>query len=73
MGKGALRFTPPVKPGLKSPALIADGKHRVYVLKGGLPVAIEVKPGASDGRNTEILEGGLTEGMAVLTDTKEPA
>jgi HlyD family secretion protein len=69
----ALRFTPPVKPGLKSPALVADGKHRVYVLKGGLPVPIEVKLGASDGRNTEILEGGLTEGMAVLTDTKEPS
>jgi HlyD family secretion protein len=69
----ALRFTPPVKPGLKSTAPVADGKHRVYVLKGGVPSPIEVKPGASDGRNTEILEGGLTEGMAVLTDTKEPA
>jgi HlyD family secretion protein len=69
----ALRFTPPVKPGVKSAALIADGKHRVYVLKGGVPVAIEVKPGATDGRNTEILEGGLTEGMAVLTDTKDPS
>ncbi len=67
----ALRFTPPSKPGVKSPVLVADGKHRVYVLKNGIPLPIEVKPGASDGHNTEILEGGLTEGMAVLTDTKD--
>lgn len=69
----ALRFTPPIKPGAKSPALVADGKHRVYVLKNGVPSPIEVKPGTSDGRNTEILAGELQEGMAVLTDTKDPS
>jgi HlyD family secretion protein len=69
----ALRFTPPVKPGAKSAVLVADGKHRVYVLKGGTPAAIEVKVGASDGHNTEILAGELQEGMAVLTDTKDPS
>ena len=73
VSNAALRFTPPLKPGTKSPALVADGKHWVYVLKGGVPSPIEVKLGASDGRTTEILEGGLTEGMAVLTDTKDPA
>ena len=69
----ALRFTPPVKPGLKSVALVADGKHRVYVLKDGQPSPIEVKPGATDGRNTEILAGELQEGALVLTDTKDPS
>jgi HlyD family secretion protein len=69
----ALRFTPPVKPGVKSAVLVADGKHRVYVLKAGTPAAIEVKVGASDGHNTEILAGELQEGMAVLTDTKDPS
>jgi HlyD family secretion protein len=69
----ALRFTPPVKPGLKSTVLVADGKHRVYVLKGGQPSPIEVKPGATDGRNTEILAGELKEGALVLTDTKDPS
>jgi len=69
----ALRFTPPLKPGVKGAVLVADGKHRVYVLKGGAPTAIEVKVGASDGRRTEVLPGELQEGMAVLTDTKDPS
>jgi HlyD family secretion protein len=69
----ALRFTPPVKPGVKSAVLVADGKHRVYVLKDGVPSPIEVKPGATDGRNTELLAGELKEGALVLTDTKDPS
>jgi HlyD family secretion protein len=69
----ALRFTPPVKPGglAKTGVNFTDGKHRVWLLKGTVPVPIEVKTGATDGRHTEILAGELQEGASVLTDTKE--
>ncbi len=68
----ALRFTPPVRPGglSKTGVNFTDGKHRVWVLKGKVPTPIEVKTGATDGKNTEILSGDLKEGMTVLTDTK---
>jgi HlyD family secretion protein len=68
----ALRFTPPVRPGglSKTGVNFTDGKHRVWVLKGAVPTPIEVKIGATDGRNTEILSGDLKEGVSVLTDTK---
>jgi HlyD family secretion protein len=68
----ALRFTPPIRPGglSKTGVDFTDGKHRVWILKGTVPTPIEVKTGATDGRNTEILSGDLKEGMSVLTDTK---
>jgi len=68
----ALRFTPPIRPGglSKTGVNFTDGKHRVWVLKGAVPTPIEVKTGATDGRNTEILSGELKEGVSVLTDTK---
>lgn len=71
----ALRFTPPILTAalVKTGVNLADGKHRVWILKAGKPEPIEVKLGATDGRLTEILEGSLQEGMKVLTDTKEPS
>jgi HlyD family secretion protein len=71
----ALRFTPPTlaTQTAKEGVNLADGKHRVWTLKGGKPEPIEVKLGATDGRLTEILEGSLQEGMQVLTDAKEPS
>jgi HlyD family secretion protein len=66
----ALRFQPPAQP--KGGPSVTDGKHRVWILKGKAPQAIEVNLGATDGRNTEILSGALQEGMNVLTDTKTP-
>jgi HlyD family secretion protein len=40
------------------------------VLRDGVPVAVPVKPGISDGRMTEITDGELKEGMAVITDQR---
>jgi HlyD family secretion protein len=68
----ALRFSPLAGPG-KPPLKVADGKHRVWVLKDGQPAPVEVKTGATDGRRTEILEGGLQEGADVLTDATAPS
>jgi HlyD family secretion protein len=43
---------------------------QVWVLRDGAPVAVNVTPGISDGRMTEITAGDLTEGMAVITDQR---
>lgn len=43
---------------------------QVWVLKDGAPVAVNVTPGISDGRMTEITGGDLKEGMAVITDQR---
>ena len=75
VSNAALRFTPPVGPGglSKTGVNFTDGKHRVWILQGVRPTPVEVKTGATDGRNTEILSGDLREGQAVLTDTKAAA
>ncbi len=46
---------------------------QVWVLQGGIPVAVNVTPGISDGRMTEITGGDLTEGTAVVTDQRNSA
>ena len=43
---------------------------QVWVLRDGAPVAVNVTPGISDGRMTEISAGDLTEGMAIITDQR---
>jgi HlyD family secretion protein len=46
---------------------------QVWVLRDGAPVAVNVTPGISDGRMTEITGGDLLEGMAVITDQRAGA
>lgn len=46
---------------------------QVWVLRDGAPVALNVKVGISDGRMTEVTEGELTEGMAVITEQRSAA
>ncbi len=45
-----------------------DGAARVWVLRDGQPVAIEVETGASNGRFTEITGGNLEAGTEVITE-----
>ena len=44
--------------------------RQVWVLRDGVPVAVAVTPGISDGRMTEITAGDLQAGMLVITDQK---
>lgn len=44
---------------------------RVWVLKDGQPMPIEVQTGATNGRMTEIVGGELKAGMEVVTETLE--
>lgn len=48
----------------------AGGPRQIWVLRDGQPVALPVKTGISDGRNTEVSGEGLTEGMAVITEQR---
>ena len=49
------------------------GARQVFVLREGLPVAVAVTPGISDGHLTEITGGELRAGMQVITDQKTAA
>jgi HlyD family secretion protein len=49
------------------------GMQRVWILRDGQPVAISVKTGATDGRQTQITEGGLQPGVAVITELASAA
>ena len=49
------------------------GPRQIWVLQDGQPVAVQVKTGISDGRNTEVSGEGLKEGMAVITEQRASA
>jgi HlyD family secretion protein len=51
----------------------AAGMQRVWILRDGQPVAISVKTGATDGRQTQITEGNLQPGVAVITELASAA
>jgi HlyD family secretion protein len=62
---GALRFTPP---GDEAPAAEGDGTKTVWALRGGEATAIPVTVGLSDGLWTEVTEGDVASGDALLVD-----
>lgn len=51
----------------------AGGPRQIWVLQDGQPVAVQVKTGISDGRNTEVSGEALKEGMAVITEQRSGA
>jgi HlyD family secretion protein len=62
---GALRFTPP---GEEAPAAQEDGAKTVWTLHDGEPAATPVTVGLSDGLWTEVAEGDVASGDALLVD-----
>jgi len=52
-----------------TPPTSSDGMQKIWVLDNNTPLAVEVKTGISDGKQTEIVSGGLKEGMAVITES----
>lgn len=65
----ALRFIPPSNVPVRERPDELSGASYVWVeLDGGRIGAVPVKPGASDGVYTEILEGGLKEGQKVIVE-----
>jgi HlyD family secretion protein len=71
---GVMANLGPRMPGRRSRAGASDAgtasAREVWVLRDGVPVAVAVVPGISDGRMTEITAGDLRAGMAVITDQK---
>jgi HlyD family secretion protein len=68
----ALRFAPSK---LEPNQIAKPGERRVWVLAGKdepKPEPVPVKTGVSDGRNTEVREGKLSEGSPVIIDVVEP-
>jgi HlyD family secretion protein len=77
----ALRFEPPTAGGpMSGPAApqparapLPPGKKRVYTLSidGRSLVPVEVKPGASDGTSTEVMDTSLAAGTKVVVDVAD--
>lgn len=61
---------PPSQP-KRQTASPAAGASQVWVLDKGVPNAVPVKTGVSNGRFTEIVGGELKAGMAVITEYQE--
>jgi HlyD family secretion protein len=55
-----------------SPRQAKAGTQRVWVLKDGEPSPIEVRTGATDGTQTEILEGEIEPGTELVVDSAAP-
>ena len=65
----ALRFIPPSNVPVRERPDELSGDSYVWIeLDGGRLGAVPVKPGASDGVYTEILDGGLIEGQKVIVE-----
>ena len=50
-----------------------DGTARIWILKDGQPVGLDVKLGLTDGRNTEVSGEGLKEGLPVIIRSNVPS
>jgi HlyD family secretion protein len=66
---GSLMPGPPRETTSQPAAAKKDSAQQVWVLRDGVPVAVPVTVGQTNGRYTEITSGDLREGTEVLTDT----
>ena len=60
---------PPQSADKKKPA--KDSSPRVWVIQDGKPVAVAVKTGLSNGRQTQIIDGDLKPGMQVIIEAEK--
>lgn len=65
-GSGLLGLIMPKRPAAAAGEAAAG--HHLYVLRDGVPSAVEVETGDSDSKHTVILSGDVAEGDAVITD-----
>ncbi len=64
---GKLMPRPPTQPP-KATASSANGKPKVWVLREGQTVPVDIRTGASNGQMTEVITGELTAGTNVITE-----
>ncbi|MBR0555600.1 efflux RND transporter periplasmic adaptor subunit [Ciceribacter sp. L1K23] len=60
-------FRPPRMGPLTAPEP-AGNERTVWLLKAGVPVAVNIEIGASDGQNTVVTKGDIAEGHELITD-----
>jgi HlyD family secretion protein len=73
---GALRFAPPAHATGGDAAPVTAGSDtgpRVWTLRGGVPVAVPVQVGLSDGRRSQLVSGELEVGTQLLVDVSREA
>ena len=63
-------FIPRLPPASKNSAPGADGTRTLHVLENGVPKAITVHVGVSDGKDTEIVSGDIKAGEQVIISSK---
>jgi HlyD family secretion protein len=72
-GSGLLRYLMPRRPrsanNVASEQVGPDGQRSVYVLQDGAPKKVRIKTGASDGSWTQVLDGPIEAGTALITDS----
>lgn len=69
-GGGIMSSMMPRMPSARSKSASGGTAKQVWVLRNGVPEAVNVTPGISDGRMTEITDGALTEGLLVITEQR---
>jgi HlyD family secretion protein len=62
---GALRFTPP---DAKAPMTASAGTRTVWTLRDGMPAAVPIRAGLSDGLWTEVAQGEIARDATLLVD-----
>jgi len=69
---GKIMPHPPAPPEKKQAVTTPlPGRQQLWILRDGHPAAVEVTTGLSDGLKTEIVDGDLQPGTAVITGTEE--
>jgi HlyD family secretion protein len=63
----ALRFRPPPALAQTQP-LLADGERLVWAMRGGQPQPVRVRTGLTEGSATEVVEGAVSPGDALIID-----
>jgi HlyD family secretion protein len=63
----------PPEPPAKPPAPATGGAPRVWILRDGQPVPVEIQTGITNGQMTEVVGGPLTAGAQVITEAASSA
>lgn len=64
----AVAARPPRDHGAPAPSMTGSDRRQVFVLRGDRPQPVSIRVGVSDGTVSEVVEGDLKEGDAVVTD-----
>ena len=70
-GGGVFSLFRPPRLGAISAPEPTGSERTIWLMKNGVPTAINIEIGASDGQNTVVTKGALAEGDLVITDATE--